>query len=208
MPTFDAVGAERQPHRIGGIVRDGERSDGNVADFETVAGGKNFEPRQLRQFAGIVAQRPGPGLVGGAGHEYRHLEFSGQHGQPVNVVGVFVSNQDGGKGSRIVALGAHAFDGLAAGNSRIHENLRARTGNDGAVSPAAAGQHRNRNSHVRRILAQAVETRVTNGMRRTVSSASQLSAVSSQLLCHPERSRTIRLRHRRSAESKDPRQLD
>src|SRR5450432_1732977 len=99
--------------------------------------------------------------MGSASHEYRHLEFSGQHSQTVNVVRVFVRNQNGGQGVRIFAQGAHALDGFATRNSRVHENPGARTGNDGAVSPASASQHRNRNTHVGRILARAVETRVT-----------------------------------------------
>ena len=95
----------------------------NVADLKAAAGGKDLQARQLRQFTRLVAQRACPGLVRRAGHEYRHLEFSRQHRQPVNVVGVLVRNQDGGKSSRIVALRAHALDRLAAGNSRVHQNL-------------------------------------------------------------------------------------
>ena len=131
---LDPVGAEGQPHRIGGVVVwNGERSDLNIANLQLASRGKNLRPRELRQLTRLVTQSPRPGLMGSAGHEHRHLKFSGQHRQPVNVIRVFVSNQDGGKRARIVALGAHALHGLAAGNASVHQNLRPRTGDDGAV---------------------------------------------------------------------------
>ncbi len=43
---LDAFGAEGKAHRIGGIVRDGEAGDVDIADGEAGAGLKEFELRR------------------------------------------------------------------------------------------------------------------------------------------------------------------
>src|SRR5580704_17978472 len=98
------------------------------------------------------------------------------------MVRVFVGDDDGGERMRIVPRRLHAFEGFAAGNSRIDQNARRRTLHNRAVSPAATGQHRNRHTHGRRILPRAVKTEVTFGTAGTFGWGScQLSAISYQL---------------------------
>src|ERR1700734_350552 len=98
------------------------------------------------------------------------------------MVRVFVGDDDGGERMRIVPRSLHAFEGFAAGNSRIDQNARRRTLHNRAVSPAATGQHRNRHTHGRRILPRAVKTEVTFWTAGTFGWGScQLSALSSQL---------------------------
>jgi len=46
-------------------------------------------------------------------HEDRDAKFLGQHGQAVNVVGMFVRNKNGGERLRIFAQRLHAFESLA-----------------------------------------------------------------------------------------------
>src|ERR1700683_4619595 len=112
------------------------------------------------------------------------------------MVRVFVGDDDGGERMRIVPRSLHAFEGFAAGNSRIHQNARRRAVHNRAVSPAATGQHRNRHTHGRRILPRAVKTEVTFWTAGTFGWGScQLSALSYQGSFDPKR---LALRFRRA----------
>src|SRR5581483_10868691 len=94
---LDAFGMEGEPDRVGGVMRNGEGHDLDIADEEAPAGGKYFELRKLGRLSGGVADRTRPRLVGGAGHENRDAELLGQRGQPVNVIAMLVRNHDCGK---------------------------------------------------------------------------------------------------------------
>ena len=56
MPTLMPSVAEGETHRIGSIVRNGERPDRNIADLKAVPGFKALEFFQLRPLAFLVAQ--------------------------------------------------------------------------------------------------------------------------------------------------------
>src|SRR5277367_2094375 len=123
--------------------------------------------------------------MGRAGHEHGDFEFPRQHQQAGNMVGMLVGDYDGGKRVRIVSRSLHALEGFAARNSCVDQNPRRRTLHNRAVSPAAAGQHRDRNSHARSILSRTVETEVTFWLADTFgwkAIGCQLSAFSSPSL--------------------------
>src|SRR4051812_45797825 len=92
--------------------------------------------------------------MGCARHEDWHVEFAGKHCQPIYMVSMLVSDKDGGKSMRIIPPSLHAFESLAAGDSRIHQDGGRGAANDSAISPAARGQHRDGNSHGLRAYSQ------------------------------------------------------
>ncbi len=161
MRNLRPFGAEGEAHRIGGIVRNGERRHRDVGDLKRPSGRKNLQLRNFGQLAGIVAQRPRPTLVRGSGHEHRHLQLFRQRRQSGNMVGMFVGNKNCGKRVRIDCERLQAFESLAAGNSRIHQQSSLAAFNHRGISPAAAGQHRDRNAHTRSIHSPTVELGVT-----------------------------------------------
>src|ERR1700674_165440 len=102
----------------------------------------------------------------GSGHEHGNLQLPGQHQQAGHMVDMLMGDQNGGKRVGIVSRSLHALESFAAGNSRVNEKPGGRTLHNRAVSPAAAGQHRDRNSHARSILPRTVETEVTSRLIR------------------------------------------
>jgi hypothetical protein len=75
------------------------------------------------------------------------------------MVGMLVSDDDGRERACIASNRLHPFECFATGDSGIDEDASGRAFDDGSVSPAAAGQHRDRNSHARSIPGNRVETR-------------------------------------------------
>src|SRR5580692_10149367 len=95
------------------------------------------------------------------GHEHGNLEFACEHQQARNMVGVLMRNHNRGERMRVVSGCLHTLESFAAGNASVDKNAGRRTLHNRAVSPAAAGQHRDRNAHARSILPRTVETEVT-----------------------------------------------
>src|SRR5439155_18229459 len=108
-----------------------------------------------------------------ARHEDWHFQFPCQSGESRDVIGVFVRDQDCGNVARIAAYRFQSLESLAARDTRIHQNARAGAFDKSSVSPAAARQHRNRNSHVRSIHLMAVNLGVTLWLSETFRSGSR-----------------------------------
>ncbi len=82
---------KEKPHRIGGVVRNGEAGHVDVADGEAGAGLESFEDRH--------AIAPGDGGRGQARNIDRNLNaiaLLGEHREAGDVIGMFVSHQDRG----------------------------------------------------------------------------------------------------------------
>ena len=155
---FDAFGAKGEAHRIGGVVRNGEGHDLDIAHAEAPAGGEVFGLRQLWNRTLLVAHRPAPGLMGRRSQEDRHIQFCGQPLQSGNMVGVFVRDQDRGNFLGALAQRPQPLASFAARQPGIHQNSRGTRRHQHAVPTAAARQHRHRHSHSRSLPPAAVET--------------------------------------------------
>src|SRR4029077_5229969 len=154
-------------YRIDGVVRNGERRDRDIPNMKAPASRKYFELAQFRTLSDYLPDRPRPCLVRRSSHEDRNVQLPCQNQQPIDVIGVLVCDQDSGKGARIIAPGLHPFESFATGDAADHQNGRARAEDNSAISPAAAGQHRDRNSHSSSIRVATVETGVTFSLSET-----------------------------------------
>src|SRR4051812_143029 len=82
------------------------------------------------------------------------------------MVRMLVGDQDCRNFPRIAPQRLQPLECLATGNPRIDQNAGARAFDQRGVSPAPAGQHRNRNTHARSIHSSTVETGVTSWLSR------------------------------------------
>lgn len=132
--------AQQKPDRILGVVRNGKRFDENVADFKTRPGGENAAV-QFR-FELILG-----GVVRRAVAVNGNAEFFAKRGQTLDVVAVFVRDEDAGEIFRRAANGGEALADLAETETRIHENARLGGFHVGAIAVGTAAQNRQVNSH-------------------------------------------------------------
>ena len=128
MRDFRAIGAEGVADRIGGVVRDREGIDFDVADFEALARANIFHAIDLGFAAGFAARLavgpalPGGGLFGILGRKHFHdfavrrlgevrgaIPFAGHLREAGGMVGMLVGDQD-----RVHALGTRAAQRLEA----------------------------------------------------------------------------------------------
>ena len=78
---------EHEPHGISGVVRDGKCIHAKITDFKAVAGFKNLKIKSA-----IVVE---PNLLGGMAVAVNgNAELGSEHLEAVNVVGMFVGDQD------------------------------------------------------------------------------------------------------------------
>ena len=63
------------------------------------------------------------------------------------MVGVFMGDNDGLDLVWVLAGGPHALNGFAAGKTSVDQDARSITGDDGAIAPAATGQHCHAHGH-------------------------------------------------------------
>src|SRR5581483_8213456 len=147
---LDSFRAKRKADRIGRVVRDGERLHRNIADLEAVSRLELLKSFQLRSHTSVVPHRPLPRLIRGTGHEDWDAQLLCQRCQSVNVVAVLVGDQDRRQRIRIIAKRLHAFECLAAGNSRVDQDLRGGAGNYRTVPAAPRSQHGDTYTHARK----------------------------------------------------------
>ncbi len=127
---LDAFGAKGEAHRIGGVVRNGEGHDFDIAYAKAAPGGEMFRFRQLGNRAFFVAHRAAPGMMRRRGQKDRHVQLCRQTLQAGNVVGVLVGNQDRGNflGALIILITIserpQPLESFAAGKTGIHQNAR------------------------------------------------------------------------------------
>ena len=126
----EAFGAEAEADGVGGVVGDGERGDGDVADGEGLAGLEGFEVR------GEVA--PGDAGRGEAGQVDGDAKEAGEGDEAADVVGVFVGDEDGVEGGGVFADGGEAVEDFAAAQAGVDEQAGAAGGEKGRVAGTAA----------------------------------------------------------------------
>src|ERR1041385_5024117 len=118
---LDSLRVEGKADGVGGVVRDGEGHDLDIANVKAAAGRKNLEPGKLRRFSRRVADRAGPSLMRSAGHENWNIEFLGESGQTIDMIAMFMRNDDRRKRVGIFAGRFHAFECLAARDTSIDQ---------------------------------------------------------------------------------------
>ena len=94
----------------------------------------------------------------GLGKVDGHAQLSRQHGDPLHVVLMFVSDQQGIDGRRIFIRHLQAFEQFPAGEPRIHQDACPAAGHQCAVPLGAGGQHRHPH-HAKSIRSLAVDFR-------------------------------------------------
>ena len=86
-PDLNRRRVEHKPHGISGVVRDGKCIHAKITDFKAVAG---FENLKIKSAIVVVTN-----LLGGmAVAVHRNAKLGGEHLEAVNVVGMFVGDQD------------------------------------------------------------------------------------------------------------------
>ena len=125
--NLDAFGAEREAYGIGGIVRDGEAGDINIAHLKRGAGREQLELGRVvfgpRRVLAENRRRRQPR------HVNRDVELAGDHLQARDVVAVLVRDQDRSQSVGVDADGVKALEGFLARESRIYQQARALGGN-------------------------------------------------------------------------------
>src|SRR5205085_199529 len=116
--------------------------------FEAPARFEIFHAFEFGRLAFLVTRPPAPALVGGPRHVNRQLQFVRQYPKPGHMVGVLMRDHNSFKPVRVFASLFHALERLAAGDSGIDQDAALGSGNNRAVSPAAAGQHCHAHRHL------------------------------------------------------------
>ena len=118
-----AVGAESESNGVGGVVRDGERVDVDVADPETLASLDGLYAAEA--LAESVRQNALEGFQGGLGDIERGFPEAEDLREPVAVVGVFVGDEDGVETVDIAPDGGEAGEGFAFSKAGVNEDAGA-----------------------------------------------------------------------------------
>jgi hypothetical protein len=109
--NFDALGAEGETDRVGGVVGDGEAGDVDIADGETGSGLKQFELRRI--FIPRNGRRGEPRNIN------RNAQLAGDDLKARDVIGMLVGNQNRGQRFRLAVGGAEAFESFLTGQAGI-----------------------------------------------------------------------------------------
>ena len=132
--NLDAFGAEGKSHGIGGVMRDGETGDVDIADGEARAGLEHFERRHV--FA------PGNGGGGQARKYTRECAVFGRWPEAGDVVGVLVGDENRGERLGVDARGVETLEGFFAGEARVDEETGPLRGDQGGVAGARGRENR------------------------------------------------------------------
>ena len=118
--------------RVVGVVGEGKGQNGNIADGEGRAGGKEV-PAQAFGIADVAR-----GFA--VGKEFE-AELPAQDAEAAGMVGMLVADADGAELGGVEPGGIHAPEGFAGGDARVDENGRGRAFDVDAVAAAAGSQH-------------------------------------------------------------------
>ena len=118
-----AVGAESESNGVGGVVRDGERVDVDVADPETLASLDGLYAAEA--LAESVRQNALEGFQSGLGDVERGFPEAEDLREPVAVVGVFVGDEDCVETVDIAPDGGEAGEGFAFSKAGVNEDAGA-----------------------------------------------------------------------------------
>lgn len=117
---FGAVGAEGEADGIGGVVRDGEGVDVDVADGEALAGLDGFDAAET--LAEGVGEDALEGVHRGLGDVKRGFPEAEDLREAVAVVGVFVGDEDGVETVDVAANGSEAGESFAFSEAGVNKN--------------------------------------------------------------------------------------
>ena len=120
---FDALGAEGEAYGVGCIVGDGEAVDVDIADDEAGAG--------LEEFEDGLELAPGDGGGGEAAAVDGDAELLRDGGEAGDVVGMLVSNNDGGQRFGVDVDGGQALEGFLAAQTGVDEDAGSLGGDEG-----------------------------------------------------------------------------
>lgn len=121
---LDPFRAEGEADRIGGIVRNSEGLNLDVADAEAATREKMLGLGELGRFAVFIPASSIPGMMRAFGKVDRNIQLCCETLEASHVVGVLVRDQDGGNVFRTLAQSAQALESLSTGESCIHQNPR------------------------------------------------------------------------------------
>jgi len=132
--------SQQEAHGIRRVVRNVERFHADISDLETVAGREDvaieFRPQLILN-----------GLVGGAVAINRQAQFCRQYAETLNVIAVFVSDDDAGQVFRHATDRGQALADLARAEPGIDENTGLVGLHISAVSGGTASKNRQVNRH-------------------------------------------------------------
>ena len=117
---FGAVGAEGESDGVGGIVRDGEGVDVDIADRETLSGLDGLNAAQA--FTEGIGQDALECVHGGLCDVQRRFPEAEDLRKAVAVVGVFVSDEDGVESIDVALDSGEAGESFAFSEAGVNEN--------------------------------------------------------------------------------------
>ena len=135
---LDAVGAEGEAEGIGGIVRDGEGVDINVADGEALAGVDGFDAAEA--LAEGFRQDAAELLHGGLGNVERRFPEAQDLRQTVAVVGVLVSDEDGVEAVNVALDSREPGKSFAFAEAGVNEDTSGFGFEQGQIARTAGGK--------------------------------------------------------------------
>jgi hypothetical protein len=117
---FGSVGTEGEAHGVGGIVRDGESVDINVADGEGLAGLDGFDATKAS--AEGIREDALKSVHGGFGDVERGFPNAQDLRKAVAVIGVLVSDENGVETIDFAADGGEAGEGFAFAETGVNKD--------------------------------------------------------------------------------------
>ena len=120
---FGAVGAKGEADRVGGVMRDSEGVDFDIANGEGLAGLDGFDAAEA--FAESVGEDTLEGIHGGLGNVERSLPEAEDLRKAVTVVGVFVGDEDGVEPVEVALNGGETGEGFAFSEASVNEDAGA-----------------------------------------------------------------------------------
>ncbi len=135
---FSAVGAESEADGIGGVVRDGERVDVDVADGEALASLDGFDAAEA--LAKGVRQDALEGVHGGLGDVEGRFPEAEDLRKAVAVVGVLVGNEYSVETVDITPDGGEAGESFALSKAGVNEDAGGFGFEQGQIARTAGGE--------------------------------------------------------------------
>jgi len=133
-----AVGSESEAEGIGGVVRDGEGVDVNIADGETLAGLDGLD--SAKALAEGFGEDAAELLHGGLADIERRFPDAENLREAVAVIGVLVGDQDGVEAVEVAFDGGEASQGFALAEAGVNENAGGFGFEQGDVARTAGGE--------------------------------------------------------------------
>ncbi len=140
-----AADAQKKPDRIASIVRDGESIHQHVADFKGGAGGEDLEFQRQ-------SERGGDGVAGVPIAIDRDAQFRRQAGEALDMVGMFVGDEDAREAFGRAADGEETLADLASAQAGIDEEAGLVRLEVGAIAAGTAAENGESHGHARTVV--------------------------------------------------------